>query len=141
MPPIDWKYGPPAGALTPLPLHSLLPESPDDAENSTPSAAPCWAIELVASANDGSLDSQPPNDELTACAFPSVRTLLYVSSICWSPSEPMSYTMMFAPGARPEIVWTSRSVSASSPLPPPSTASFVTVPSCVTCDAVRYDFR
>jgi hypothetical protein len=32
MPPIEEKYGPPAGALTPfLPLHSLLPESPLEA--------------------------------------------------------------------------------------------------------------
>src|SRR5580698_9194401 len=83
MPPIDEKYGPPAGALTPfLPLHSLLPVSPDDAENSTPSDAPCSAIALVESANDGSLDSQPPNDEFTAVAFASVRTWLYASSIC-----------------------------------------------------------
>src|SRR5580704_7178785 len=74
MPPIDEKYGPPAGALTPfLPLHSLLPESPLEAENSTPSAAPCSAIEFVESANGTSLDSQPPNDEFTAVAFASDR--------------------------------------------------------------------
>src|SRR5215469_6678630 len=82
MPPIDVKYGSPAGALTPLvgrncEPHSLEPVSPDDAENSTPSAAPCCAIALVALSNDGSLDSHPPNDEFTALAFPSVRTLLY----------------------------------------------------------------
>src|SRR5579871_4666047 len=46
--------------------------------------------------------------------------------------------MMFAPGAKPAMVCTSRSVSGSSPLPPPSTASFVTVPVCVTCAADRY---
>ncbi len=75
MPPIDEKYGSPAGALTPFePLHSLLPESPLDAENSTPSEAPCSAMELVESANETSLDSHPPNDEFTAVAFPSLST-------------------------------------------------------------------
>ncbi len=108
IPPTDKKYGPPAGALTPswlsLGPHSLLPVSPEDAENSTPSDAPCSAIEFVESANDTSLDSQPPNDEFTALALPSDSTLLYVSSMLVSVSEPMSYTMMFAPGASPEIV-------------------------------------
>ena len=94
IPPTDVKYGSPAGALTPSALsslpHSLLPESPLEAENSTPSEAPCSAIELVELSNDVSLDSQPPNDEFTALAFPSVRTWLYVSSMFASVSEPMS---------------------------------------------------
>src|SRR5581483_4104707 len=76
-PPIEVKYGSPAGALTPLEVpHSSDPVSPDDAENSTPSEAPCSAMEFVALSNDGSLDSHPPNDEFTAAAFPSVSTVL-----------------------------------------------------------------
>ena len=76
-PPIEVKYGSPAGALTPLLVpHSSEPVSPDDAENSTPSAAPCSAIELVALSNDVSLDSQPPNEEFTALAFPSLSAWL-----------------------------------------------------------------
>src|SRR5579875_1353677 len=79
-PPTDVKYGSPAGALTPFALllvpHSLLPVSPDDAANVTPVAAPCCAIEFVDDSNAVSLDSQPPNDELTTLAFASVSTLL-----------------------------------------------------------------
>src|SRR5579884_1994871 len=71
--PTETKYGPPAGALTPvLPLHSLLPESPLDAENVMPLAAACCAFELVAFANEVSADSQPPNEELTTVAIPSL---------------------------------------------------------------------
>src|SRR5947209_10491243 len=76
-PPTDVKYGSPAGALTPLvPLHSLLPVSPDDAANVTPTAAPCCAIEFVALSNGVSADSQPPNEEFTTLALPSVIALL-----------------------------------------------------------------
>src|SRR5690348_16723742 len=73
-PPIEVKYGSPAGVMTPLDVfknpHSLEPVSPDDAENSTPSAAPCCAIAFVALSNEVSLDSQAPNDEFTAAALP-----------------------------------------------------------------------
>lgn len=47
----------------------------------TPNAALCCAIEFVALSNDGSDDSQPPDDEFTTLAFPSVSICLYVSSI------------------------------------------------------------
>ena len=74
------KYGSPAGALTPFTLklvpHSLLPVSPDDAANVTPTAAPCCAMEFVALSNAVSLDSQPPNEEFTTLAFASLIALL-----------------------------------------------------------------
>src|SRR5215469_788792 len=71
VPPTATKCGPLAGALTPngydvveLPGHPA-PWSPLEAENVTPSVAPCVAIASVACANGVSSASHPPNDEFT----------------------------------------------------------------------------
>ncbi len=77
MPPTATKYGPLAGAETPVaPLHSAEPESPLEAEKVMPFAAPCWAIWLVEVAKAVSPVSQPPNEEFSTSTMPSATARL-----------------------------------------------------------------